>query len=176
MRSLIFTYAVIIMSCQSKVDLAEYKNLLDKSELVQLVETDSFIYTLKFLPAGFMVLKSENVQSANFDDVRIEFSEANHFQLEIEDKYPARLKKPSTSMYYLTDFQHQLTLNQDSLVTYYHHEASNIKGKETFLFGFSKPSNTEVSVTIKKHIMDVNLKFTFPKEEILKFENLNLKI
>ncbi len=176
MRYGIFIYAVIIMSCQSRVDLGEYKNLLDKSELVQLVETDSFIYTLKFFPAGFMALKSENVQSANFDDVRSEFSEANHFLLEIEDKYPERLKKPSTSMYYLADFQHYLSLNQDGLMTYYHHEASHIKGKETFLFGFANQAHADLTVTIKKHVMDVNMKFTIPKEEILKFENIEIKI
>ncbi len=176
MRLGILLYVIFMLSCQSKLDTASYMNLLNKSELVQIVETDSFSYTLKLLPAGFMALKSENVHTADIDDVLNEFSEETHFHLGIEDKYPDRLKKPSTSMYYLTEFQKRLSLNQDSILSYYHHEASHIKDRETFLFGFPRETTSDITVTIKEHLMDVNLKFTFPGEEILKFDNMEGKL
>ncbi|MBK9687538.1 MAG: hypothetical protein IPO65_07130 [Saprospiraceae bacterium] len=172
MRVGIFLYLIFVMACKSNVDGATYMNLLNKSGLVQKIETDSFDYTLKLLPTPLMALKGAPVSAANFDQLSKEFAETHHFLLEIQDKYPDRLKRPSTSMYYLTEFQEKLSVNQDSMPSYYHHEASHFKEKETILFGFSRVTSSDILVTIREHLSDGKLNFNFRESEIVKFENM----
>lgn len=176
MRIIFYIPILIFLSCMTKPDPVEYMHMLGRSGLVQTVETDSFRYILSLLPARFMALKSENVRSSDFEELRKEYASDVHFKLVIEDKYRDRLKKQSQTLYYLSDFQKEISLDQDSTLSYYHYEAAKLKGREILLFGFPDKKNKDKALIIARHLHDTILKFNFSEVDIIKFENLEIKI
>ena len=175
MKLKIYILTLFLIACNRPLDRYEYKKMLDQSQLLQHLETDSFSYSMTLLPPKFKALQSDFQNQKDFDNLVKDFSSDWHFHLLIEDKFPDRLYKSSNSMYYLSDFQQEFSLNSADSVSYFHHEAGHFKGRESFLFGIPNKNQASISILIRTHMNDANLSFDFPTDEIIRFNQIDIK-
>jgi len=167
---------VLLYSCSDKISVSEYVQEFKRSTLVKKEERDSFIYELSYLPAKLIALKEHPKNDQELEVLIADKKDLDHYQLIITDKFPHSKKsiKPD-QMYYLTEFQKEISVNQDSVLTYYHVEANNFQDRKVIFFGVNRQDSNS-TVIINKHHFDKHIFFKFERPIINQFENFKINL